>query len=420
MLSIQPCFSAALLFAACLAFPDAGQAQRIGAAPSGVSSGAAVFAESRGAAPIRTDTRLYEKKAGQEPFWKPRFSISGEINRMLLHADDGRDSRLVHTDNSKSRSRIDFEVESRLGEDLSAGAFVTTRFFRNSSERVRIRGDEETDDLVNLRNLNVFIDSGTFGRFVIGHGGTASDGIAETDFSGTGGIAALGTKSVGAALRFVDSDAAGRRESFRVGQALESPNGLGAWDRVRYTLPSFRGFSLSASVVGEKWLADESGVEAGSWDVALRYRDRLEGFRLGGQAAWWKIEPSKGNEKEGFGGAAAIWAPSRTSFEISYSSVPDDGIRFWGVRLGQGFHLFEAANTLMSVGYDRTHGPSRKGASYDLAAVQRIGSLARGSVNLELLGLYKVYSAEFHGGPSVGDISVASVGIRIKFAKRFE
>lgn len=376
-------------------------------------------------APAGADTRpasgQVKEKAQPEPSWTPRFVFSSRFSRLLLHADDGRERLTVQTDNSESASRLQLRATSLLAKDWTAGATVDAKLFPTSSSKVRVDGNNGAGKVFGRGSFNVYVNSKTFGRLSFGHGGSATDGIADPGLSGTTVITDVGTTGIGSSLRFVHADAAEREEAgIRVGQALESPNGQGSRDRVRYGTPSFKGFRLSTSVIGKKWFTDEPGPETGSWDLALRYNRRLKDFRVQGKAGWWT---RKGSSFEGRGGSAAVLTPSGTSFGMGYSTIPLVGVEFWGVRLGQRFKFLDAGRTLLSVGYDRARGRDRRGTSYDVALVQRINNLTRGMTDLDidLFGIYKVYTGELQReGTStpLEDIAVIAVGLRINFSVR--
>ncbi len=334
------------------------------------------------------------------------LSISGQVNRMLLHANDGRKSRIFHADNDISATRVRFEGRAKLDDEWSAGANIEVQIESNSSAKVTIDQEENHNDGATFteRKLEVFFKNKNLGKLSFGQGSTASDGAIEEDLSGTGVITGAGFASLGGDIEFVKSDI-GERMSTGVSadKVFDNQDGLSREDRLRYDSPSFGGFQLSTSLLGERKGASND------WDVALRYGREFDGFEVAAAAAQWKEKGDTGR-----GGSASILAPFGTSLSLSHSSV-DDGSkkpRFQYMKLGQTFDITSHGKTAASVGYAQTKdqaGKGNKGSYYDLALVQKVKGLGA-----ELYAIYGVYSADIVDAPTE-DITVTGLGARIKF-----
>ena len=345
-------------------------------------------------------------KSGKD---KVSLSVSGQVNRMLLYASDGRDSRVFHADNDQSSTRVRFKGKAKLDDEWSAGATFEAELESNSSGKVKIDENIEKDVSLKERKLELFFKSRRLGKLSLGQGSTASDGSVEEDLSGTGVITSAGFGGTGNSLAFVKSDSATREAAgARVGDLFSNYDGLSRRDRVRYDTPGFGGVKLSTSFLGGNWTGDS--VDSGAWDAALRYGREFDGVEVAAAAATWK----KDKDTEGRGGSLSVLAPSGTSLSLSYSTRDEKGqdSTFQYAKLGQIFDATSAGKTAVSIGYGRTEdqdGTGNEGTYYDLAAVQKIKNLGA-----ELYAVWGVYKAEIVDHPTE-DITIFGTGARIKF-----
>ena len=116
------------------------------------------------------------------------LSVYGQVNRMALYADDGKDSRLLHADNDASSTRVGFKGKAKLDDEWSAGATIEVQIESNSSAKVTMDQDTKAEDAKNFpeRKLEVWFKSKELGKLSLGQGSTASDGTIEEDLSGRG------------------------------------------------------------------------------------------------------------------------------------------------------------------------------------------------------------------------------------------
>ena len=86
---------------------------------------------------------------------KVSLSLSGQVNRMLLMANDGANSRTFHADNDQSSTRFRLKGKAKLDDDISAGATFEAEFESNSSGKVTLddgaRGDDHSASLKERR-----------------------------------------------------------------------------------------------------------------------------------------------------------------------------------------------------------------------------------------------------------------------------
>ncbi len=117
------------------------------------------------------------------------LTLSGQVNRGLLWADDGGTSELFNVDNDNSSTRIRAAGLANVTDDLGLGAAIEVQFESNSTASVNQTNSTGVGpNTFTERKLEWYLDSKRFGRLWMGQGSTASDGASESDLSDTGVI----------------------------------------------------------------------------------------------------------------------------------------------------------------------------------------------------------------------------------------
>ena len=344
------------------------------------------------------------------------LTVYGQVNRMMLRADDGDESRTFQADNDISSTRVGFEGKARMDDGWAAGTKIEFQIESNSSADVTIEdkgGGDDNKASLSERKLELWFKNKELGKLTLGQGSTASDGTIEEDLSGTGVITGAGFAGTGDSLEFMRRDVDGRMSSgTSVGDIFSNNDGLSRKDRIRYDTPTFGGVQLSTSWLGDQWDPDDETVDSGAWDVALRYGRVFDGYEVAAAASRWE----KNDDETGQGGSASILAPFGTSLSASYSILSNDAddydAKFTYFKLGQDLSLLDVGKTSVSIGTADTDDPDGRGTGgdyYDLALVQKIKGLGT-----ELYALYGVYDASIRSVPT-DEIQVMGAGARIKF-----
>jgi len=198
------------------------------------------------------------------------LTLSGQVNRALLWADDGTSSRVFHVDNDNSSTRIRLAGEGRLNPDIRTGADIEVQFESNSSSNITIDGTSGSPDNFTKRKLELYFDHRRFGRLWLGHGSTASDGVSDVDLSGTTVVAYSGIADMAGGIEF------GGLGGIPINTVYSNMNGLSRDDRIRYDTPSFSGFTISAS-----------NADSAKYDIAARYAGGLpSGLKIAAAAGY--------------------------------------------------------------------------------------------------------------------------------------
>lgn len=188
------------------------------------------------------------------------LTLSGQVNRALLWADDGTESRMLHVDNDNSSTRMNLEGTGRLNRDVDVGAQIEVEIQSNPSSQVDILGVGTGGATTFVdRKLEVYFDHKQYGKLSLGQGSMASDGTSEVDLSGTSVVAYSGVADMAGGIGFVGAGTT-------IGEAYANLDGLGRDDRIRYDSPPLGNFRVSVSSAGDS-----------KQDLAVRYSGSLKG-----------------------------------------------------------------------------------------------------------------------------------------------
>ena len=203
------------------------------------------------------------------------FTISGQVNRLIMAVDNGAVDGIVHADNSVSGTRWRIKGQGDIGNGMTAGLYFENQLQSNPSSKVTAAdldsdgagGDVGDGDHFSVRQANVWI-KGDFGKVTIGQGDGAANGSAEADRSGTDVVQYSG--SPGDLLGSMDYGTSG----VDVGDVRSSFDGLGRNDNIRYDGGN-GAFKFSGSLgngdkleLAVKYKAEDLEVRAAYWDEA--------------------------------------------------------------------------------------------------------------------------------------------------------
>jgi hypothetical protein len=201
------------------------------------------------------------------------LTVYGQVNKALLFWDNDDDSDVYVVDSDYSTSRFGFIGTATMRPGWTAGYKMEMDLFGDAnSNNVSEDNDEGFGPELRIRVNEVYVDSEAFGRFTIGQGSSAADGIAEIVLGNSysdSSLAAGGGMTVDV-LGGVLGDYMDNLDGPRI-------------DRVRYDSPSFYGFLFSAS-----WGEDDY------WDVALRYKKEWNSIRLAAGIAYSQYSEGEG------------------------------------------------------------------------------------------------------------------------------
>ncbi|WP_054032663.1 porin [Desulfatitalea tepidiphila] len=338
--------------------------------------------------------------AGINPACALEAKVSGQINQMVMYADDGDQSDVFITDNDASSTRVRITGSEQFGQ-VKVGMQFEIEAQRNASNRVTIDQDNDGAFEWNDRWFNVYFDT-RFGMFEIGKGDTATNGTLEVDLSGTSVVTYSDINTTGGSLLWKNDDGTLFGGGVDIGDTRSNFDGiLSRAERVRYNTPSFAGLTLSASA-----------ANGGAYDAALWYATEFGGNKLAAALGYANPQGQADTVDAQWGGSVSWLMPFGLNFTVAYgqrdfeASGRDEAVSYYA-KLGYMFdiHAFSIeygeTKDLFAEGVDA----SNYGAAYVVKPWKPI----------ELYAAYRIYMADVDGVGDPEDIHVAVAGTRIKF-----
>ncbi len=369
------------------------------------TEGVPVAAEKPAAKPAVASTKApppVEKVVTSGGGERVKLAISGWVNQMVNIVDDGKDTRAYFVDNDNAESRVNFAGTAKVTDDLTLGSMIELTIAPNLAGTVS-QVDQQKNNIFDERIVEATLDSKRFGKLSLGKGWTASYGSASRDLSRTSVIsyATVADTAGGMLFRQTDDDTL---TDLRIVDAFQAFDGLNRQNRVRYDTPTFYGFHLSASAVSDQ-----------RYDAALWWGGQGYGFKAIGAAAL--ADPNKDDTDLQYDGSFSLLHED-TGLNLTLSGGmldrdnQSDAENLYG-KLGWLTRFFSFGETAFGVDYTRTQNQPTEnddGYSVGAAAVQFFEEYGT-----EIYFLYRLYSLDRDVEPSVHDITVGSIGARVKF-----
>ncbi len=350
------------------------------------------------------DERVLGPREMQSGMDQVRLTLSGQVNRGVLVADDGDETDVFFVDNDNSSTRIRLLGDARFNDDISVGSVIEVQFESNSTADVSQNNQRNAgDNNFTERKLEIFADSATYGRLWLGQGDTASNGSSEVDLSGTGVIGYSGIADFAGGIQFQED---GVLSGVTIGSTFSNLDGLSRDDRIRYDTPVLSGAKLSASAI-----ADDR------WDVALRYARELFGaHEFETAVAYAEVDDDFDQISASASlllgdmlpGASVTVATGNRDFD---EGGRDDAQFLYG-KLGYLFSPFGIGDTAVAVDYyygEDIAADGDESTSIGLLAVQNVDR-----IGTEVYAGLRNYELD-RGGADFDDVNGLLVGARVKF-----
>jgi len=236
---------------------------------------------------------------------KVSLEIYGQVNQAVLFWDDGSESNAYVVTNDNARTRFGFRGKAKIDSDWEAGyrieIGIRTANSKRSHQSNPLGNDAAVDVGLDVRDSHWYLKSKKYGTASVGLQASATDAITEinqtqtADFSKFSdvedtGLGFLLRSATTGALTTAGVNANGQTGlTWRrlIGHGGDQPGeGERRYDALKYTTPEFAGFSASAS-----WGEDDF------WDMALRYKGELSGFKISAGIGYFEQADLTDNSK---------------------------------------------------------------------------------------------------------------------------
>jgi predicted porin len=336
-----------------------------------------------------------------------QVQLYGQVNRALMFADDGQQSKTFFVDGESSGTRFGIMGSSQIAPGLRAGARFEVEYQSNSSDSVSMLAPTSNPGFAE-RWFDVFIE-GAWGRVNLGQGSGAADDASTVDLSGTALANGVCVCDWGGSIAW--RTPSGGLAGGTLGNTHSNLDFESRYDRVMYTTPVFGGFRVQVGT-GQKSNAGEvneaslwwSGKLAGTIEAALGWSEEKLNVLPGG------------DHNETMGGSVSWLHTSGLNVTFAYteSSVPNvspsqDGTHMWGkVGYKWGQHAISASYGMMEDQF-------LVGDEGDAIGIGYVWTPMRWAEFYVGLHQYSLDRTVAGVSVDVDDIQVATVGTRIRF-----
>lgn len=334
---------------------------------------------------------------------KISLSFSGQINRLLNIADDGKRTILYQADNNASNSRLRLVGTARATDDLTIGTRIEVAISPDLSSKVS-QSNQSPGTTFDQRWAELSLSSTRFGKLSLGKGDTASNTTAEADLSNTNVVQYSSIADTASGLLFRERGAAAPLTSLKVADIFKSRDGLSRESRLRYDTPEWHGLRVAGSLASNHradaalfWAAEGSGFKAAAAAAIANPRLDATGLQYDGSCSILHI-PSGLNLTLSGGLLERDTLPTTTTIYVKagwLATLIGVGHTAFGVDYTKAANVPLADDRAWSVG---------------TAVVQ---SFSRWSTELYLQ--YRLYAFDRQSGTPVEHLNVGTVGARVKF-----
>lgn len=334
---------------------------------------------------------------GLLPVQALEVKLSGQVNRAVMWADNGKDTEVLHVDNDNSSTRFSLTGSEKLNDSVAVGVVWENEFQSNASNKVDVGQDNDGGSEFNDRKLEAYFVV-PFGKLSIGQGDGAANGTAEEDLSGTSVIMYSGVNDTAGSIQFRDSN---DTPIAKVDSTRNNFDGLSRNDRLRYDTPTFGGATFSVST-----------TNGGAYELAARYSADFDGFGKITTAIGYVDANNRADPEYTQVGGSVSWLHTsgiNLTFSSGARSIEDtdnDPVNYYG-KLGYKFDIHAIA-----VEYGMTEDLAQdkdKSKNYGLAYVIKPWN------GVEFYGTYRTYELDRDGTSNIEDIHQVMMGTRVKF-----
>ncbi len=342
-----------------------------------------------------------------------KVEVSGQVNRALMHADDGVQKKTFNVDNDISGTRFRFVGSAGMTPTIKAGVRLEWDYQSNESNLVTLAtpsappaSSATASPTLAERYLEAYFEHAQFGRLHIGQGdGAANDGT-EVDLSGTGVVTSVFVSELGGGLNFRDK-ATGLATGPTITQSITQQDFESRYDRVMYVTPTFGGFRAQVS----------NGVKDGftTTEASGWYAAKLPIGDLAAAVGWSQQAQGPGVDKDVTVGGSVSWL-HQSGLNLTYSHSARD------IPLAAGLGTRDGKFDYGKVGYkfgqhavsvDYAIGKNQS-AQDDKVKTYAVGYVWSPIGWAEMYAGYRVYNLD-RPGSDFEDIAVLTIGTRLKF-----
>ncbi|MEQ9693259.1 porin [Shimia sp. SDUM112013] len=346
----------------------------------------------------------------------PNIRLYGHFTPSILSIDDGVDTYTNLVDSAHSGGRIGLWWDNAFGEPRLQFNAEFSLGLRSSSAISQGAVPPLIDfGTYSVRKFELVYTAGNWGRVSVGQGSMGSDGVTESDLSGTGLATHVGITDTAGGYLF--RTAAGTISTLRIKDVFPTFDG-GRTRRLRYDSPdlnlSYFGQLRFAASVGVEDIGRIETLNDALSDVGVFYSNRLGTFDIAGSAGLSLAETATGREPQIAGSFSVLHAPTGLNVTAA-SGSRNNGGSYGYTKIGIRRDWFDVGETRLSLdlyeGID-TFGAGTRTRSVGLGLVQDLEAQ-----NVEVFLGLREFSADGTGAVRYRDMRSVMFGLRWKFRK---
>jgi hypothetical protein len=296
------------------------------------------------------------------------LTVGGQLNRAFLYVNDGEEGMYRHVDNENASSRIFLNASGTINADWSVGTRFEMLMRSNPSNSMSATAETAGTSNFEEEAAEVFFTHKRLGTLFLGQGDTATNGISETDLSGTGVAGYSSVGDVAGGFAFVTSST-GARSTATIGGSADNLDGLNTADRIRYDSPEINGFHLSTSL-----------LSGGAVDAALYYAGNISGVAVEAAAGWYNTSSNPSNEstfENGFSGSVSAMLASGFNLTLaagtkSSATQGRDDPKFYYAKVGYQANLNSFGPSAFAIDFGRFEDSAQNGDTLDTFGAQAV------------------------------------------------
>ncbi len=348
--------------------------------------------------------------AGVESGNTNSLTMSGQIARSLVYADNGDSSELFMTDGIDTNTRLRWITSGKLTESVTVGGVVEMNM-PNSNGGYTLGDTTATESTLadseewGFRKTEITFTHKAAGKLSIGQGSAAGDG-ASTQSLGSWGPSMSAQGAGGAGSSVYNNSATNTLTGITVGSSVGQYD-PSREDRVRYDTPSFGGLSLAVSY----------GTLGGGSSVGAGYSGKFGGIAVSAGAFYRKSDSTAGNVDGTVGGSVAIKHDSGLSAHLGYTreDARDGTIegKEWHGGIGYAASLTNLGTTGFAVNYAKSDDATSVGDEGTVLGIAVNQNLS--AVGTDVFLAYSRYTYEDTTTTNYDDFSAIMAGTRMNF-----
>jgi hypothetical protein len=330
---------------------------------------------------------------------KVKLSLSGQVNRGVLVADDGEETDVFHVDNDNSSTRLLFVGEASPDATWTVGTQIEVQMESNSTADINQLNPSTGGTSFTERKLEGYVRHQQYGTLWFGQGDTASNGTSEVDLSGTGVVGYSGIGDMAGGLLF--RDGGGALTAIRIKDVFSNFDGLSRDDRLRYDTPGFGGLKFSASTAANE-----------KWDVAARYAADHGTFKATAALAY--ADPHASSFDNQVNGSLSLLHDSgwNATLAVGERDHATRDPQFWYAKFGYQATFWPVGKSAFAIDYTETEDVAAVGDTFESYAALFVQSFDK--YGTELYSGVRNHSLD-RPGLATDDILALLIGARIKF-----